>query len=181
MIKKIFTYYKIPLLISATIFITILALGVVRNTLSIVEVMIGALMGTFILEIEYLLYPYIFEPKSDFAKSVFGYVKHKDYSNLIAFINEHKNDIKDKSLNSALFQAILAPTSIYVIYSSASYFVKALVLSTFANSIYKLIESYFEGTTKEWFWAIRGTPKKEGVMVFIVGSILVLAFCLYII
>jgi len=36
------------------------------------------------------------------------------------------------------------------------------VLSIFANSIYKLIECYFNGTTKEWFWAIKGTPKKKG-------------------
>jgi hypothetical protein len=179
MIKKILTYYKIPLLISATVGITIAALGVARNTIDIIEIILGIILGTFTLDIEYILYPYLFEPKTEFARSVFAYVKHKDYTGLIGFINEHKNEIKDKSLNSALFQFVLAPLSIFIVYSDASYFIKSFVLSTFANSIYKLTESYFEGTTKEWFWAIKGTPKKESVLVFIGAMILVLVFCLW--
>ncbi len=181
MIKKILTYYKIPLLTSATIGIVILALGIVRNAWGITEVVIGSLFGTFVLEMEYVLYAYILEPKSEFAKTIFGYIKYKDYKSLVSFINEHKNDVKDKSLNSALFQAILAPMSVFVVYSSASLFIKALILSTFANSIYRLIECYFEGSTNNWFWAMRGNPKKEGVLAFIIGLILVLIFCLYMI
>ena len=181
MIKKILTYYKIPLLISATVGITVAALGVARNAIDIVEIVVGVVFGTFLLDMEFILYPYLFEPKTDFAKSVFAYMKHKDYAGLIGFINEHKNEIEDKSLNSALFQVILAPFSVFLVYSDASYFVKAFVLSIFANSIYRLIESYFEGTTKEWFWAIKGNPKKEGVLAFIIGMLLVLVFCLWMI
>ncbi len=180
MIKKIFTYYKIPLLISATIGIVVMAMGIVRNTWDIVEVALGIIMGTFILDIEYLLYPYLFEPNTDYARSVFAYIKHKDFGGLLGFINEHKNDIKDKSLNSALFQIILVPLIIFVIYSSASYFIKSLVLSAFANSIYRVIECYFEGNTKEWFWAIKGNPKKEGVIAYILILVIILVFCLWI-
>jgi hypothetical protein len=181
MLKKILTYYKIPLLISATVGITIAALGVARNTLDIIEIIVGIITGTFVLHIEYILYPYLFEPKTDFAKSIFAYVKHKDYGGLIGFINEHKNEIKDKSLNSALFQVILAPFSVFLVYSRASYFVKAFVLSIFANSIYRLIEAYYDGTTDQWFWAIKGNPKKEGVLSFIIVMLLVLVFCLWMI
>ena len=45
--------------------------------------------------------------------------------------------------------------------------------------IYKLTEALFEDRTKDWFWAIKGTPKKEGVIFFIVGLIIVLAIALY--
>ena len=181
MIKKILTYYKIPLLISFTIGIVITALGVVRNPWDIAEVVIGVIIGTFILDSEYILYSYIFEPTTEFAKSIFAYIKHKDFAGLVGYINEHKNEIKDKSFNSALFQVVLAPVSVYIIYSNASYLIKALILSAFANSIYKLIECYFEGDTREWFWAIKGNPKKEGVLTFIIGLILVLVFCLWMI
>lgn len=181
MIKKILAYYKVPLLISVTVGVAVAALGIARNAIDIVEIVVGIIMGTFILDIEYLLYPYLFEPKTNFAKSIFAYVKHKDYGGLLGFINEHKNDIEDKALNSALFQFVLAPLSIFLAYSNASYFVKTFVLTTFANSIYRLTEAYFEGTTKEWFWAIKGTPKKEGVYTFIGAMILVLVFCLWII
>lgn len=178
MLKKIFEYYKIPVLISLTVGITISAMAVVRNPFEIAEVAIGSLLGAFLLDSEYILYSYIFEPKSEFAKSLFGYLKHRDYGGMLGFINEHKHDVKDKSLNSVLFQVVLVPMSIFVIYSSASFFIKSLVLATYANSIYRLIESYFEGKTKEWFWAIKGTPKKEGVLSFIVILLVVLVFCL---
>lgn len=178
MLKKIFVYYKIPLLLSITIGIIISAMAVVRNPWEIAEVVLGVVFGAFILDSEYILYSYIFEPNSEFAKSLFAYIKHKDYAGLIGFINEHKYDVKDKSLNSVLFQAVLVPLSIFVIYSPASFFIKSLVLATYANSIYKLIESYFEGKTKEWFWAIKGTPKKEGVLTFIFVLVAILIFSL---
>lgn len=179
MIKRIFTYYKLPLLISSTLAVTLLALGVVRGGLNITEVVIGCLLGTFILDMEYILYAYILEPKEEFSKTIAGFIKYKDFKNLITFINEHKNDVKDKSLNSILFQAILVPISIYVVFSPASLLIKSFILSIYANSIYKLIECYFEGRSAEWFWAIKGTPKKEGVLGFIILLVLILLFCLY--
>lgn len=181
MIKKIFYYYKLPLLISLTIGVVILALGVVRNPLNIVEVFIGVIFGAFVLDLEYILYAYIFEPRSEFAKTLFGYIKHKDRGGLISYINEHKHEVKDKSLNSVLFQVILVPMSIFVVYSTASFFIKALVLATLTNSIYKMVECYFEGDIKDWFWALKSTPRKEGVLLFTIGLILVLIFCLYMI
>ncbi len=179
MIKRIFTYYKLPLLISLTLTIILLALGVVRGSWNIIEVVLGCFLGTFVLDTEYIMYAYIFEPNSEFAKSIFGYIKHKDIKNLIAFINQHKDDVKEKSLNSVLFQAILVPISIFVVFSQASFYIKAFVLSVFANSIYRLIEAYFEEKTNDWFWAIKGNPKKEGVIAFIIFLILVLVFCFY--
>lgn len=178
MIKKLFTYYKLPLLISITLIITILALAVVRQALGITEVVFGCLLGTFVLDTEYIMYAYILEPKSEFAKTVFGYIKYKDFKNLLEFINQHKDEVKDKALNSALFQAIIVPMAIFVVYASTSLFIKAFVLSILANSIYKLIECFFEGKTDEWFWAIRSRPKREGVIIYIIALILVLVFCL---
>jgi hypothetical protein len=179
MIKKILTYYKVPLLISLTLGITILAMSVARSALEIAEVFIGVILGTFLLDTEYILYSYIFEPKTDFAKSIFAYIKSSDFGGLISFINEHKNEVKDKSFNSVLFQAILIFVVVFVSYIDTSYLIKAFVMSIFANSIYKLIECVFEGTTKEWFWAIKGTPKKDAVVVFIIGLVIVLAISLY--
>ena len=178
MIKKIFAYYKIPLLISLTVGITIIAMAVIRDPWEIVQVAIAVLLGSFILDTEYILYSYIFEPKSEFGKSLFGYLKYKDYGGLLGFINEHKHEVKDKSLNSVLFQVVLVPLSIFVIYSAASFFIKSLILSTYAISIYRLIEAYFEGKTKDWFWAIKGTPKKEGVWALTAVLIMILVFCL---
>lgn len=180
MIKKILSYYKLPLLISATLTITLLALGVIRKPWPIAEIVIGCFLGTFILDLEYVMYAYILEPNTEFAKSVVGYIKHKDFGGLIGFVNTHKSEVTDRALNSALFQAILVPIAIFAVYASQSLLIKALILSTFASSIYKLIESFFEGKTAEWFWAMKVKPTKTGVIGFIMFLVLVLIYCLYI-
>jgi len=179
MIKKILTYYKIPLLVSITLGITILAMSVARKPLDIAQVFAGVLLGTFLLDIEFILYPYIFEPNTEYAKTVFAYIKNRNFGDLISFINEHRDEVKDKSLNSIIFKFVLIFLVVFTSYTNTSYFIKAFVMSVFANSIYKLTEALFEGRTKDWFWAIKGTPKKEGVIFFIVGLIIVLAIALY--
>lgn len=180
MIKKIFAYYKLPLLISATMTVTLLALGVVRKAWPISEVVIGCFLGTFVLDLEFIMYAYILEPTAEFSKSIVGYIKYKDFGGLLEFIHTHKNEVTDRALNSVLFQVILVPIAIFAVYASQSLLIKALILSTFASSIYKLIESFFDGKTAEWFWAIKAKPSKQGVIGFIIFLLLVLVFCLYI-
>lgn len=179
MIKKILTYYKTPLLVSLTLGITILAMSVARKPFDIAQVFVGVFLGTFLLDMELIFYPYIFEPDTEYAKTVFAYIKSKDFGNLISYINEHKDEVKDKSLNSIIFQFVLIFLVVFASYTNTSYFIKAFVMSVFANSIYKLTEALLEGKTKDWFWAIKGTPKKEGVVFFIITLIIVLAVALY--
>jgi hypothetical protein len=179
-IKKILSYYKLPLLISATLTITLLALGVIRKPIPMIEIVLGCLLGTFVLDLEYVMYAYILEPNAEFSKSVIGYIKCKDYGGLIGFINTHKSEVIDRALNSALFQAVLVPIAIFAVYASNSLVIKALILSTFANSIYKLIESLFEENYAEWFWAMKVKPSKSGATGFTVLLVLVLVYCLYV-
>lgn len=178
MIKKIITYYKIPLLISSTLAVTILAQAVSRDAFEIFTIIFGCLLGTFVLDAEYILYAYMYDPESDFSKNVIGYIKSKDYKNLVTFINTHKSEIKDKSLNSVIFQVIIAAIGIFVAYSPISYFIKAFVLSISASTIYKLIEIYFEGDIDDWFWAVKNKPNKQGVFLFIIVLIAILVFCI---
>ena len=132
------------------------------------------------LDLEYILYSYMFEPNSS-LQYLFWLYKSKDTGGLIAFINEHRDDVKEKSLNSALFQMILVPVALFVSYSTKSYFAKTFVLSMLANSIYRLIECYFEGDIKEWFWALKVTPKKSSVLLFIIVLLAILIACLFLI
>jgi len=179
-IKKILSYYKLPLLISATLTITLLALGVIRRPWPITEIVIGCFLGTFILDLEYVMYAYVLEPNTEFSKSVLGYIKHKDFGGLIGFVNTHKSEVMDRALNSALFQAILVPVAIFAVYASQSLLIKALILSTFASSIYKLIEGLFEDNYGEWFWAMKIKPTKTGAIGFTIFLVLVLIYCLYV-
>lgn len=170
--------YKLPFLLSITLFVVFLALGTLRGTQNILSAFIGAFMGSFILDIEYFLYAYIFEPEDDFSINLKAYIKYKDFSQAINHIKQHKETIKDKSLNSALFQIALAVLSVFTVYSVESIFTKTLILSTFANSIYRLLEAYFNSQTENWFWAFKDKPSKNGVFTFISVMIIILVFCL---
>lgn len=177
MIKRLVNVYKIPILISITVFVVLLALTVERNPMLIAFMFLGAILGTFVMELDYFINAYFLEPQSEFSKSVKGYITHHDYTGLINFIHFHKNDVTDKTLNSVLFQVVLAGGMFVVSASNASLFFKALVISTFTASIYRMIELYFQGQSDSWFWALKQKPTKEQFQYYTVALIVALIIC----
>ena len=171
--------YKIPLLISLTLIIALLATTLVSKPLPILMIVVGAFLGTFVLDLEYVLLVYFFEPQSEFSKVLVSFIKHRDFTNVAQYINLHKHGIKDKSLNSAVFQIIIAAVSVFVISSNALLILKALMLSVFASSMYKLAESYFENKTDEWFWALKTPPTKSTILIYAFVLMVVFSYCLY--
>ncbi len=178
MLKTIVNVYKIPLLLSITLAVTLIALRVERNSLTIAFIILGSLLGTVILDLDYIIYAYFLEPNHDFSKTLKTFIHHKDYSNTLAFIHFHKNDLQDKILNSALFQGVLAGAAIFVMASNTGFFIKALVLSTFVNSIYRLIEEHLENRTETWFWALKTKPNKIMLYTYTAVLIGILLYCL---
>ncbi|OGC76903.1 hypothetical protein A2619_02560 [candidate division WWE3 bacterium RIFOXYD1_FULL_39_9] len=178
--KSPLSFYKIPLLISLTLGIVVTALGVIRDPMQIAFVFVGTILGTFVLDLEYVLNAIFVEPARDFSKTLLAYLKHSDIANAIRLIQYHKDDFHEKSLNSALFQIVLAFLSVLVIYSSRSFFPKALVLSVYANSIYVLLEYYYQNKLSEWFWTFKTKPGKQGFLAYLGLVVLVFGFCLYI-
>ena len=177
--KTVATYYKFPLLISAVLTIVLFAATSIRLPIQATQIILGALLGTFILDLEYFLYAYVLEPDKDFSKTLIGFFKHKDFGNVINHIKYHKDDVEDKSLNSALFQVIFAVLCIFVVTATTSLFAKAFVLSILASSLYKLSEVYFEDKTDTWFWAFKSKPSKSGIKVFFGIMIFILVLCIY--
>ena len=178
--KSPLSFYKVPLLISFTLGVVITALGVIREPMQIGFVFVGTILGTFVLDLEYVLNAILVEPGRDFSKTLLAYIKHNDIANAIRHIQAHKDDFKEKSLNSALFQIILAFLSVLVIYSTRTFFTKALVLSVFANSIYVMFEYYYQNKLDEWLWTFKAKPSKKGFLMYASVIVFVFAFCLYI-
>lgn len=176
--KKFLAFYKISLLISIAVIVAIIAFKVVRDPYQIAFIILGSLLGTFVLDMEYVLYAFFFEPEKDFSKTLAGFLKHGDLFNAAGYIQYHKHELKDQSLNSAIFQIAIAITSIFISYTNTNFFVKSLVLSIFANSIYKLIESYFENTLADWFWTLKTKPTKQAVIIYTASLICIFIFCL---
>jgi len=181
MLKKVVELYKFSLLLAVFVSIAILALTVQTNPVQIAMVILGALAGAFFLDLDYIIHAYFLEPESEFGKSVQGFGHHNDFKGLANYIYYHKNDLKEKTLNSAIFQLVLGGASVLVVSSTASNFAKALVISAFVNSMYRLAEQHFEyKNTGDWFWAFKKAPDKMGLAIYsgILLGVLVLSFFL---
>ncbi len=178
MIKTFLNAYKIPFLLSLTVGIILIALRVEKDVLNIILILLGSLLGMLILEIDYVLYAYFLEPEKEFSKTLQGYITHKDFKGSINYIYFHKTEVKDKTLNSALFQVVLGILMIFVMSSDTSLLIKSLIISTYVNSIYIMLYEYFEGRIKDWFWSLKGTPNKNTVVIFTTALLLILVFSL---
>jgi len=181
MLKKIFDLYKLPLIIAVFVCVAIIALTMESNPLQIAFIVLGAFAGIFFLDLDYVLHTYFLEPASDFSKSFQGFMHHKDFNGLVNYIHYHRNELKEKTLNSAIFQLVLGGASILVVSSTASNFAKALVISAFINSMYRMAEQHFEyKDLNDWFWAFKTKPDRGGIVVYcsILVAVLVLSFSL---
>jgi len=176
MIKKIFNLYRTPLFLSLTIAIALIATNLIKSPLDICYILVGSLAGTFLLDIDYLIYAYITEPTSDLSKHLRAFISHKDIGNALNHIYYNKNEVKEQSLNSALFQIALATLAIFTTSSLSGVFIKSLILATYANSIYRLSEHYFKGTLDDWFWVLKETPKKQSVGFYTFGLLAILIY-----
>jgi hypothetical protein len=178
---SLISIYKFPLMISITVAIAVLAIRAATDPLVIGMIISGALLGAFVLDIEYFIYAYVFEPQKDFSQTLTAFVKHRDFLNTARYIEFHRNEIKDKSLNSAVFQIVLSFLALYIVSSNSLILIKTLVISILANSLYKFAQSYFDNQLQEWFWALKEIPSKQGLILYtalVFGSFV---YCLYVI
>jgi len=179
--RMFISLYKIQLLVSLTVAVSLIALAVITKPLLIGLVIFGSFLGTFILDLDYIIYSYFMEPTKNFSKTLTAFIKHKDLNNALKYIEFNKTDVKDKTLHSALFQIILAIFCVFVVSSEVTYLLKALVLSILCNSIYRLIEAHFNNQITDWFWAFKNTPTKKGTITYITVLFGVFVYCLTII
>ncbi|HBY10177.1 TPA: hypothetical protein DEP93_02735 [candidate division WWE3 bacterium] len=172
--KKSVLSLQTQFIISAVVAVVFLAAVVESSVVNIVFIVLASFLGTFVLDLEYPLYAYFFEPEKGFSRNFKNYIKDKDYRGALKYVFYNKGDVVDKSLNSALFQIIFAVLTVLVAYTSSSRIVTALIFSIFANSIFKMWEHYFNGQTDEWFWALKNKPDKKGVILYSAAMIMVL-------
>ena len=166
---KALAIYKIPLLISLTLSIVLIALKLENDALAFAQIFIGSFLGVFVLDADYLLHTYFLEPEDEFSKSVSGYFKHMDLGGALAFIYHNRHTVSEKTLHSFLFQIVLLGACVFIIVSSnTNLLIQSLVLSTFVNSFYRMIEFYFDAKINEWFWVLKSQPSRKFLVIYCV-------------
>ena len=179
MFKKFLSTYKTPLLLSATISLIFVALNTKMDPFQIGLTIVGALAGTFLLDLDYFIYAYFLEPEKDFSKTLAGFLKHKDIGNALLYISYHADEIKEKTLHSVLFQVAFVLLTVFVVASSTGELIKAMAVSASANSIYRMFEYYFKGRSDEWFWALKNKPSKWGFYLYSAVLIILISYSVY--
>lgn len=172
MYKKLFSVYKLQLLLSITVAVTLIAITVLRTPVNLVLISIASIAGTFVLDLDYIIYAYFLDPDKPFSKTLRGYLNSKDFSNAISHIYYNRSDVKEKTLNSVLFQIVLAGVNLIVLSSTSNIFFKAFTLSVFVNSIYKMTDYYFDGKAEEWFWELKNAPDKKSIILYTIVLII---------
>lgn len=176
MIKKIFYIYRVRLLIGITLSIVLIALNVFKTPSNITFTVLGSMLGVFLLDLDYILYAYFYEPEKPFSQTLKAFIGHKDFGNALSHIYYNRNEVTEKSLNGVLFQIILGGITIFTASSTSSIFIKALVLSAFSVSIYKMLSYYLEGKGEEWFWGLKQMPQRSGVYLYTAGLLATLIY-----
>lgn len=177
--RSVLAYYKIPLLLSAVLTIVLLALNITRDPLQIAGLILGALIGTFVLDSEYLIFAYFLEPDHDYSRTLKTFIEHGDLKNAVHYLSYNRDVIHEKTLNSALFQMAVALLSVFVITSSHNIFAKSLVMAVFAQTLYRFSEYYFNDKLDEWFWALKTKPSRSNAILYVAALLAVFVYCLY--
>ncbi len=178
MLKKVFLLYKTPLLISIVLSIVLVALKAQSHYLQLSLILLGSLAGTFFLDLDYIIYAYFLDPGSSFSQTLKGFLRHKDLYHAGSYIYYNEDQIKEKTLNSALFQIVLTALMVFVVGSGANFLLKALVLSVFISSIYRMQLNYIKGKSEEWFWALKSKPNKNAFVLYTTVLLGIFVYCL---
>ena len=179
--KNLLKFYKIPLLVSITLSVVIIATTTQRIPLNIFLIFLVSFISILVVDLDYFIHSYFFDPELEFSKNFKAYIKDKDYAGAFVYANVNEDKLSEKTIHSALFQALFALFTIFVAFSDSYIVFKSFVIAILANSIYKYIEYYYTKDIKNWFWAFKIGSIKEVSAGFLIGLVAVLIVSLLVI
>src|SRR3989304_4124190 len=110
MFLKIARQYKTQLFISIILSIVLIALKVTTQPVQIGLIVLGTLLGTFILDLDYFIHAYFLEPTSDFSKTLTGFMITFSIAVSIFFASKlaKKKNLDSDILYGGMFWVILS-------------------------------------------------------------------------
>jgi hypothetical protein len=177
--NTIFKYYRLQIIISISLTVVLISQVFKNGYLDLSLIVLGTLLGTFFLDLDYFIQAYFIDPESEFSRLLKDYVKHKDVVGALNYIIYHSNDVKNKTLNSAIFQIALSVFAIYVVRSPVAHFYKALIISVLLNSIYRFVYFYLQNEYEDWFWFFKEKPGKIFIISYNLAVLFLVGLSIY--
>ncbi len=117
---------------------------------------LGALLGTFILDIDHLLLGLNPETKAEWAEKFRQLWQEKKYKAAVLVVAETHLEHRQLIFHSALAQPLLLLLAFFILSSTASFFGIGLVMSMNLHLLKDLWSCYFTDQQLEWFfWQVR--------------------------
>lgn len=161
----------------AVSFFYLLALSVLRFKidLALVFLWLGGLLGTFLLDIDHLLYWFVTHPEKEDSREAKALWQQKGlhgYRELYQLAQKTHYAHDRLIFHSAVFQVILLVLALYVISSGGSVFGSGLIMSVNLHLLKDEWQDYAsrgEGAVNNWlFWQIRGIPVQKYLKLYLV-------------
>lgn len=173
--NPIINRYKIPFLIALVVGLSAVVFGNVSNWLVAVWAFLGAILGIFIVDMEYILNAYIIDPSVEISGIIRDMIKKKQYKLYFKFLNENEYKFTNMAIHSTLFLVILAFFAFYIIVGNYWVFAKTFTVSILAVLVYKsIIELSKTKTLKRWFWFYNGEISYRASIVYCVSLVIYL-------
>lgn len=177
--SNLFKYYRLPIILSISLTVVLISQVFRNGYLELTLIFLGCLLGTFFLDLDYFINAYLLDTDSEFSKLLRDYVKQKDYTGALNYIIHHADEVKNKTLNSAVFQVALSFFALYIVRNPVSTFYKALVISILVNSIYRFFYFFIQDEHHDWFWILKKAPGKMFIGIYNLILFIVVGLSIY--
>ncbi len=161
---------------------TLLYFGVItflkfELTLSLIELWIGAFIGTFILDIDHAIFTYLTRPDHPTSFALKELIERKDFKGAFSYFGEHHREHVELTFHSAIFQIIFWGFCFFVLTSTAGLLGKGLVMAAALHLLMDEVSDLFtdEVHLNKWlFWHLKkGTVSAYGTRIYVGLMILV--------
>ncbi|RJR23419.1 hypothetical protein C4578_04260 [Candidatus Microgenomates bacterium] len=142
--------------------------------LNIIWLWLGALLGTFLLDLDHLVYWFLTHPEKEDSIQARQFYKAKNYKALYGLLQGWHHTHTRLVFHTATFQVILFVLAFYIISAGGSIFGSALIMSV---NLHLLKDEWFDYFKKgkagliDWlFWQVRGVPKERYLDIYLLGA-----------
>lgn len=151
----------------------LLPLVVLKWRLGLVFFLIGAGLGTFILDLDHLLYAFFHKPHEPSSHKIRVLFRRRDWQGLLRVLQECHEEHRELFFHQAVFQVIFLIFSFFMVTSTASFLAKGLVMAANLH----LLKDEWQDQIKspphlnKWlFWQLKTTVDLRTQKFYLLGA-----------
>lgn len=180
--KELFSHYLVTLIWLAALAVlraifSASAFSTLSQLFSWLVFCLGALLGTFVLDLDHVFYVLLIHPEEETSQKVKRLIRQKEYKEaFLVLVNTHLERIK-LSFHNAIFQVFFMVFCFWVLTSTGSWLGKGLAMAMALHLLKDEIELLFKGyedRLRAWlFWPIKREVSFQEQKVFVILMLLV--------